>query len=139
MSTESLIRVTVCVNRKPGTTEEQFSKYWANNHGPLAIDWLQRNGIVKYVQYHTTSQYKALGQKMYDATGRAPLSYDGMGDFWVRKYEDFEAAFLDPYYLSSIQPDEKKLICMNTISVTIGVENIVLEEGKKVENHAREF
>lgn len=45
-------------------------------------------------QYHTTSEYKALGKKMFDATGRSPLSYDGMGDFYVRKYEDFEAAFL---------------------------------------------
>lgn len=173
MSTEPLIRVTVLVNRKPGTTEDEFNKYWAYNHGPLATDWLQRNGIIKYTQvsplvaltapnlphptqthprpifqalqltqsfqYHTTSAHKALGKKMFDATGRTPLAYDGMGDFYVRKYEDFESAFLDPYYQEIIQPDEKKLICMDTISVTIGVEYIVIEEGKKVEEHARDF
>lgn len=50
MSTEPLIRVTVLVNRKPGTTEDEFNKYWAYKHGPLATEWLQRNGIVKYVQ-----------------------------------------------------------------------------------------
>jgi hypothetical protein len=50
MSTESLIRVTVFVNRKPGTTEDEFNKYWAYKHGPLVTDWLQRNGIIKYVQ-----------------------------------------------------------------------------------------
>lgn len=50
MSTESLIRVTVLVNRKPGTTEDEFNKYWAYKHGPLATEWLQRNGIIKYVQ-----------------------------------------------------------------------------------------
>lgn len=170
MSTESLIRVTVLVNRKPGTTEEEFSKYWAYKHGPLATDWLKRNGIIKYVQvnsplaslylpsphsspttlspyllsshktqYHTTSAYKALGQKMFDATGRSPLAYDGMGDFWVRKYEDFEAAFLDPYYQEVIQPDEKELIDMESIAVTIGVEYVVIEEGEIVERHARKF
>ncbi|KAF2107075.1 EthD domain-containing protein [Lophiotrema nucula] len=139
MSTEPLIRVTVCVHRKPGTTEDEFSKYWAYKHGPLAIDWLKRNGIVKYVQYHTTPQYKALGQKMFDATGRFPLSYDGMGDFWVRKYEDFEAAFLDPYYQRVIQPDEKNLIDMDSIAVTMGVEYVVIEGGEIVKEHVREF
>ncbi|KAF2794250.1 hypothetical protein K505DRAFT_242551 [Melanomma pulvis-pyrius CBS 109.77] len=139
MSTESLIRVTVCVNRKIGTTEDEFNKYWAYKHGPLATEWLQRNGIIKYVQYHTTSEYKSLGQKMFDATGRSPLSYDGMGDFWVKKYDDFEAAFLDPYYQKVIQPDEKNLIDMDTIAVTIGVEYVVINEGKIVQKHEREF
>jgi hypothetical protein len=90
-------------------------------------------------KYHTTSEHKALGKKMFDATRRSPLSYDGMGDFWVRKYEDFEAAFLDPYYQKVIQPDEKKLICMDTISVTIGVEYVVIDEGRIVQTHARSF
>lgn len=50
INTEPLIRVTVCVNRKKGTTEEEFNKYWAYEHGPLALDWLLRCGIVRYVQ-----------------------------------------------------------------------------------------
>lgn len=49
MSTEPLVRVTVLVNRKFGTTEEEFNKYWACKHGPLATDWLQRSGIIEYV------------------------------------------------------------------------------------------
>ena len=50
MNTEPLIRVTVCVNRKKGTTEEEFNKYWAYEHGPLATEWLLRCGIQRYVQ-----------------------------------------------------------------------------------------
>ncbi|KAF2003951.1 NAD(P)-binding protein [Amniculicola lignicola CBS 123094] len=103
MNPESLIRVTVCVNRKLGTTEDEFNKYWAYKHGPLATEWLQRNGIIRYVQY-----------------------------------EDFEAAFLDPHYLKVIQPDEKNLIDMDTISVTIGAEYVVIDDGKIVKEHARE-
>jgi hypothetical protein len=62
-----------------------------------------------------------------------------MADFWVKKYEDFEAAFLDPYYKEVIQPDEKAFIDMETIAVTIGTEYIVLEEGEIVEKHANDF
>ena len=76
---------------------------------------------------------------MFTATGRSPLSYDGMGDFWVKKYGNFEAAFLDPYYQRVIQPDEKNLIDMESIAVTIGVEYVVIEGGEIKRTHEREF
>jgi hypothetical protein len=49
-NTESLIRVSVAVNRREGMTEDEFNKYWAYEHGPLAVDWLLRCKIVRYVQ-----------------------------------------------------------------------------------------
>jgi hypothetical protein len=49
-STESLIRVSVAVKRREGMTEDEFNKYWAYEHGPLAVDWLLRCKIVRYVQ-----------------------------------------------------------------------------------------
>jgi len=50
MKAESLIRISVCINRKKGTTEEEFNEYWAHHHGPLVIPWLRRCGVVRYVQ-----------------------------------------------------------------------------------------
>lgn len=67
------------------------------------------------------------------------LEYDGFGDFYVRKYEDFENAFLDPEYMEKIRPDELRLIDMERIGVTVGVEYVVINEGKLVEKHGREF
>jgi hypothetical protein len=157
MNTEPLIRVTVCVKRKKGMTEEEFNKYWAYTHGPLATAWLLRCGILRYVQvchatklffrsnthkpnqYHTTSEHKVLAKKMSEAVGRPLLEYDGMGDFWVRKYEDFESAFLDEEYQEKIRPDELKLIDMDSIAVTVGVEYVAIDDGKVVESHQRNF
>ena len=76
---------------------------------------------------------------MSDAVDRPMLDYDGMGDFYVHSYQDFEDAFLDPEYLETIRPDELKLIDMNSIRVTIGVEYIVIDQGKLVEKHERDF
>jgi hypothetical protein len=53
-----------------------------------------------------------------------------MGEFWVRKYEDFEAAFLDPEYQEKIRPDELKLIDMDSVVMTVGVEFVGIEDGK---------
>jgi hypothetical protein len=50
MSTEELIRITVFANRNAKLSEDEFNDHWANEHGPLITSWLQRHGIVKYVQ-----------------------------------------------------------------------------------------
>ena len=76
---------------------------------------------------------------MSDAVGRPVMDYDGAGDFWVRDYKDFEAAFLDPEYQEKIRPDELKFIDMDSIVVTVGVEYIVVDDGKALEEHQRSF
>ena len=72
-------------------------------------------------------------------TGRPLLDYDGMADFYVRKYEDFENAFLDPEYQEKIRADELKLVDMDSIRVTIGVEYTMIDQGRLVEVHERKF
>ena len=57
----------------------------------------------------------------------------------MRKYEDFEAVFLDPEYETKIRPDEQKLIDMDSIVVTVGVEYIAIDDGKVVQDHFRTF
>ncbi|KAH8173539.1 ethD domain-containing protein [Sarocladium implicatum] len=139
MSPEPLIRITVCVHRRPGISEDAFHRYWAYEHGPLAAEWLKRCGVLKYVQYHTTTEHKNLAKKMSDAVGRPVLDWDGMADFYVRRYEDFEAAFLDAEYLERIRPDEVKLMNMESIRLTVGVEFVCIDDGELVKEHERTF
>ncbi|KAF2134935.1 hypothetical protein P153DRAFT_278435 [Dothidotthia symphoricarpi CBS 119687] len=126
MSSEQLIRVTVLANRNPKLSESEFNHHWAHKHGPLITSWLQRHGVVKYVQYHTTSAHKAL-------LSQPTLSYDGMADFWVRRYEDFEEAYRDPFYLDVVKKDEEYLFDVESLVVTAGVEVCVIEQGKAVQ------
>jgi hypothetical protein len=93
--------------------------------------------ITAILQFHTPSGWKAYGKKMSDATGRPMFGFDGSADFYVKKYEDFESCFLDPYYEKVIKPDEQKLIDMETIAVTIGYEYIMIEDGKEFTAHER--
>jgi hypothetical protein len=83
-------------------------------------------------KYHTTSKHKAL-LKM------PTLSYDGMADFWVRNYEDFEKAYEDPFYLEVVKKDEEYLFDLESLRVTAGVEHCVIEDGKVVQEHARKI
>jgi hypothetical protein len=45
-----------------------------------------------------TFEHKNLRGKMFDATGRSPVSYHDMDGFRLRKYDDFEAGLSDPHY-----------------------------------------
>lgn len=76
-------------------------------------------------KYHTTSKHKALLKL-------PTLSYDGMADFWVRNYEDFEKAYEDPFYLEVVKKDEEYLFDLESLRVTAGVEYCVIEDGKVV-------
>jgi hypothetical protein len=76
---------------------------------------------------------------MSEAVGRPVLDWDGIADFYVHKYEDFEAAFLDSEYRERIRPDELKLIDMETVRMTVGVDYVCIDEGHIQEKHERSF
>ncbi|KAF3011141.1 hypothetical protein E8E13_011455 [Curvularia kusanoi] len=61
------------------------------------------------------------------------LSYDGSADFYVRRYEDFEDAYEDPYYKDVIKPDEEYLFDVDNMRVMVGTETCVIEDGRIVE------
>lgn len=122
-----LIRITVFAQHNPKLSESQFNEHWATKHGPLVAEWLQRNGIVKYVQYHTTSEARAL-------LSMPTLSFDGVADFWVKDYKDFENAYSDPYYKDVVRKDEEYLFDMSTMRVTAGIELDIISDGKIVED-----
>jgi hypothetical protein len=60
-----------------------------------------------------------------------------MADFWVHKYEDFEAAFMSQEYKEKVQPDELNFVDVNSIAITVGVEGVFVDDGKFVEKHER--
>ncbi|KAF2030956.1 hypothetical protein EK21DRAFT_64200 [Setomelanomma holmii] len=129
MSTDQLIRVTVCAKRNPKLTEDEFNDHWANRHGPLITSWLQKHNCVRYVQYHTTSKHKS-------RLTQTALSYDGIADFWYKSFEDFERAYEDAYYLDVVKRDEEYLFDMSSIAVTVGTELSMIVDGKVVHERA---
>lgn len=62
-----------------------------------------------------------------------------MADFYVKSYGDFEAAYKDPFYIDVVKKDEQYLFDVETMLVTVGVEVGIIEDGKKVEDHAVKF
>jgi hypothetical protein len=65
---------------------------------------------------------------MTTGIGRPLVNADGMAEFKVKKWEDFEAAFADPYYTEVVAPDERSFMDTSNLTMTVGVEYVVIED-----------
>jgi len=101
-----MVKLIICVNRKPGMEIEEFHNYWREHHGGLykTIPALGEY-VRKYTQCHTVSQ-------AYE-TNAAP--YDGVAELWFDDFEAIDKFLTDPEYLAKVRPDEKKFCNFETM------------------------
>jgi hypothetical protein len=98
---------------------------------------------VSPVKFHTPSSLRnkiSSGNDM--PSGSWTLEYDGGVDWYVRRYEDYEAAFKDPYYLDGIEPDEWNFVdkgagkeIAGAVS-TLGIFRHIVKDGKSMVREA---
>ena len=94
-----MVKLIVCVRRKPGMGVEEFHDYWRKNHGELikSIPGL-RKYIRRYVQSHTIPQ----------AYERQAVPFDGIAELWFDNMAAVDAFLTDSEYLAKVRPDELK-------------------------------
>jgi hypothetical protein len=61
-----------------------------------------------------------------------------MADFYVKRYEDFEMAYQDPYYRDVVKPDEEYLFDVGRMRVLVGREMGVIDGGEIVQGRGGE-
>ncbi|KAI1878214.1 uncharacterized protein JN550_000396 [Neoarthrinium moseri] len=100
------------IKRKADLTPEQFYTHWETVHGPLVRPWAEKHGFVGYTQVHCQPALNSSAAPIGpESKAASPLSgYDGCALLEVKSFEQMAAAFKDEYYVSVIQPDEKKFI-----------------------------
>ena len=88
-----MVKMVMCLCRRPDLTREQFQDYWLNEHGPF----FQKNaGIMRskrYVQAHTIDP--PLNDGLRSSRGMLP-EFDGVAEVWFESEEDLMAAMSSP-------------------------------------------
>jgi uncharacterized protein (TIGR02118 family) len=92
-----LIKRVSFIKRKPGMSREDFSQYWLDVHGPLA---LQMPGISRYVQCHVAPEVYEKGEP----------AYDGVAQIWFETMADMQYAMNSQEYKEGAQPDGPKFV-----------------------------
>ena len=98
-----MIKRFVILRKKSNMSTEEFWRYWENVHGPLIA---KIPGLVKYVQYHVTSERLD--------TVDDPI--DGIAELWFESEQMQKEAYQSPEYQAVVE-DEPNLFEMNSHSI----------------------
>jgi uncharacterized protein (TIGR02118 family) len=82
-----MIRIVYLLRRKPGTSLDEFHRYWRDDHGPLVASHAKHLEILRYTQSHRLDDPAT--QQMQQARGGMETEYDGVAELWWESEEAF--------------------------------------------------
>jgi uncharacterized protein (TIGR02118 family) len=98
-----MIKRFVVLRRKAGLSKDEFSRYWAEHHGPLIA---RLPGLKRYVQYHVRS----------DRLDDLDPEIDGIAELWFEDEAAQKAAYATEEYARVVE-DEANLFDPGSTSV----------------------
>ena len=108
-----MIKLIETLKRKPGMTQDEFTRYWEEIHAPIILEHIP--GLVKYVQNH-----------LVRLNDREP-QYDGVAEVWFKDMDSCRAA--NKWYLSDqgkiVRDDEARFIDTNKQVIFICQEVVI--------------
>lgn len=109
-----MVKLIGLVKRKSGITQEEFSRYWEERHGPLVEKVFP--GVKRYVQNHAVR----LGR------GGEP-KIDGVVELWFDDLESLQAVadFYEGEEGKVIRDDEENFIDRSKMAFFIAEEKVI--------------
>lgn len=118
------VKLSVFFNTKSDLTDEEFHKYWSEEHGPLFSSLpIVKEKLVKYNQFHNSM---AMREKAV-SLGLPVMEFDAAAEFWGADLDSVMSVFQDPGYLEKVVPDENKFITREGSKFMFGYEDLKLD------------
>jgi uncharacterized protein (TIGR02118 family) len=99
-----MVKVSVLLKRKPGTSPEEFRRYWRDVHGPLL---LKQRTLMRYIRKYVHCQ--SIAEAFADVPG-VSSQFDGIAELWGDSIDDVKRGLAEPAYAQVIRPDEEKFL-----------------------------
>jgi uncharacterized protein (TIGR02118 family) len=103
-----VIKLVYCINRRPGMTLEEFSRYWREVHGPIGR---RIPGLRRLVQSH----------RVPHPSDTASSGFDGMAELWFDDLAALETAQRSSEWRAS-SADEVNFIDRNRTAIFVTEE-----------------
>ena len=107
-----MVKIVYCITKKPGLSDEEFHRYWKDDHGPIAA---KIPGLHRYVQSHTHPASAELG----------PVAYDGVAEVWFEDLDSLRSAMNSPQVAAALE-DEKNFIDHSRVAMFLTEEYVVV-------------
>ena len=85
-----MIKLVYCVRKRQELPDEEFHRYWLEQHGPLVRSFAEAIHARKYVQSHTVQP--ELNAAIARSRGLSP-AYDGVTEVWWDSIAEYRAGF----------------------------------------------
>ena len=115
-----MIQLVTMLKRKPGTTHDEFLRYWRDVHGPL-VRSLPCSRFVRRYEQHASVWPP-------DGSSRPEPMYDGVTIQWFDSAEDFWAHVMEPDQ-AQMMTDTKNFLDTNALHWTICEAPVVIIDG----------
>jgi uncharacterized protein (TIGR02118 family) len=113
-----MIKFTILLRRREGTSHQEFVSYHKDNHANLFASLPEvKENVRRYVQSH--SLQLAL-------PGLPPPEYDGITEIWFDELDSIGKVFGSERYLELVRPDEEKFLDMQGCSFLVSTEHTVI-------------
>jgi len=122
-----VIKLSFSVRRLESVPEEEFHRYWRDEHGPLVRSVKDDIGVIRYVQTHT------IASPLNDAfrVSRGTLEpFDGVAELWWDSIESLIAGSSSEAGRKAgalLLEDEKRFIDLERSSLFIAEETVIIE------------
>lgn len=112
---KAMIKSFFIVKKKPSLTQDEFLRYWKEEHGPLAAKLIP--GLRKYVQCHPV---KAAGLE---------FKIDGIGEIWWDNFDSLQNYFTwrQSEEAKMLIEDEKRFIDMSETVRFFAEEHVIVK------------
>ncbi len=74
-----MIKLVYCIRKRDDISEEEFHRYWLEDHGPRVRGHAKALGAERYVQSHTC--HPDLNESLQVSRGMSP-AHDGITELW---------------------------------------------------------
>ncbi|KAF5013629.1 hypothetical protein FDECE_390 [Fusarium decemcellulare] len=128
MSFSKVYRATVSAKRKPGVSQEEFSRRFAH-HGTLAGPVLKKHNCITYIQHHVFDSYAEEFKSKLGPEMAAHLSFaeaDGIINLIFPTLDDLVGFFKDPAHAESLNADVAEFADPVSTTFAIGDEVVVI-------------
>ena len=123
-----MIKLVLCVCRRPELSREQFQDYWRNHHGTLFQKFAETYKARRYVQSHTINT--PLNENVRKSRGMSQ-EYDGIAEIWWESEKDFIDAIRSPEgqkLRSVFLDDEAKFMDFSKSAAFFTEEHVLVKE-----------
>ena len=122
-----MIKLVYCVRRRADVPEDEFFRYWLNDHGPLVTGYAEAIKAKKYIQSHTVAPQ--INAAFVESRGLA-APYDGITEVWWDDLESLEAGMASEEAKAAhqaLKDDEAKFIDFGNSRVFMTEEHLIFE------------